>query len=102
MPDKDWTCACGASNEAFRANCRQCGKEWSPDRPSPPGENFSGGPWAPAAGPSRGVVVSGVDIPFWDLVVFFVKAGVAAVPATLILALIWGVAAALFGGCLRF
>ena len=48
------------------------------------------------------VVVTDIDIPFGRLVLFFFKAGLAAIPATIavwiVLALIMGAVGALFGG----
>ena len=41
------------------------------------------------------VVVTDVKIPFWSLVVLMVKVAVAAIPATIILALAWGLVAGL-------
>lgn len=35
------------------------------------------------------VVITGVDIPFWDLIVLLIKIGIAAVPAGIILTLIF-------------
>lgn len=42
----------------------------------------------PVAPPSR---IVGVDIPFMDLVGFFVKASFAAIPAAIVVAVVWGV-----------
>jgi len=48
------------------------------------------------------VIVSGISIPFWDLVWFLVKLSIAAIPATIILAVIYtlfiGIIAGLFSG----
>ena len=41
----------------------------------------------PAAPPAR-IVVTDVQIPFWDLVSFFIRAAVALVPAVIILGII--------------
>ena len=42
----------------------------------------------PAADQRNGVILAGVDIPFGDLVVLFVKAALAAIPAVLILVVV--------------
>ncbi len=44
------------------------------------------------------VIVTDVKMPFWSMVVFMVKWAIASIPAFFILAMIWLVAAALFGG----
>ena len=46
--------------------------------------------------------VSIVDIkmPFWSMIVFMVKASLASIPALIILAIIYAVLAAIFGGVL--
>lgn len=46
------------------------------------------------------VRVSGMDIPFNDLVVFLIKLAIAAIPAILIVAVIFTVASAFIGGVL--
>lgn len=58
------------------------------------------------AGPSSQnearVIVAGISIPFWDLVWFLVKLSIAAIPATIILAITYsllaGIIAGLFSG----
>jgi hypothetical protein len=47
------------------------------------------------------VVVSGLEIPFWDLVWFMVKLALASVPAMFILAFFFWIFAALFGGMMQ-
>jgi hypothetical protein len=65
------------------------GKGYSP----PPGS-----PGPPAA-PVSNVTVVGFDMPFLNLVGFFIKAALAAVPAAIIVGIIWALlAAVLFGG----
>ena len=48
------------------------------------------------------VTVVDIKMPFWSMVVFMVKSAIAAIPAILILALLWavfaGVIGVLFGG----
>ena len=44
------------------------------------------------------VIVSGLDIPFWDLVWFMVKLALASIPALFIIYLIFGMLGMLFGG----
>ncbi|WP_456402366.1 hypothetical protein [Hydrogenimonas sp.] len=50
---------------------------------------------------SREVVVSGLDIPFWDLVWFMVKLALASIPALFILYFIFGLLTMLFGGMMH-
>jgi len=50
----------------------------------------------------RRVVISGLDIPFWDLVWFMVKLSLASVPALLILYLFFMGFSMLFGGLMQF
>ena len=53
------------------------------------------------ADPQHPIVIRDIDIPFTRLVAFFVKAALAAIPATIIvwlmLAALWLLAAAIFG-----
>ena len=55
----------------------------------------------PPLPPRQSVVVTDIDIPFWRLVFIFVKWALAAIPATIVLVVIWmivaAVLAALFG-----
>jgi hypothetical protein len=44
------------------------------------------------------VVISGLDIPFWDLVWFMVKLALASIPALFIIYFIFAVMGMLFGG----
>lgn len=44
------------------------------------------------------VKLTGIDIPFWDMVVFMVTAAIAAIPAIIILFLILGAVLAMLGG----
>lgn len=45
------------------------------------------------------VTVTGIDVSFWDLMVLFLKAAFASIPAATILAVVgWFVAALFFGG----
>jgi len=46
------------------------------------------------------VVVTDVKIPFWSLVVLMVKLAVAAIPATFILAIAWGLVMGLLNSLL--
>jgi hypothetical protein len=45
---------------------------------------------------SQSIVVTDIDIPFWRLVAIFVKWALAAIPATIILIVIWMIVAAVF------
>jgi len=47
------------------------------------------------------VVISGLEIPFWDLVWFMVKLALASVPAVFILYLFFILFGMLFGGVVR-
>ena len=47
------------------------------------------------------VVVSGLEIPFWDLVWFMVKLTLASIPALFILYFIFALFAMLFGGMMH-
>lgn len=49
-----------------------------------------------SAADEKAVYVTGIEIPFWDLVTFLVKFAIACIPATIIL---W-ILGALFGGFL--
>ena len=42
--------------------------------------------------------IVGINIPFWDLVVLLVKLSLAAIPAVIILAILWGIIGAFFVG----
>jgi hypothetical protein len=41
--------------------------------------------------PRSGVQITGISIPFWDLVAIMIKMAFAAIPAAIIIALVWGV-----------
>lgn len=45
------------------------------------------------------VVVTDIKMPFLSMVIFMVKWAVAAIPAIIILSILFGIIAALFGGC---
>jgi hypothetical protein len=47
-------------------------------------------------GTDRNITVTDIRIPFWRLVAFFVKATLAAIPATIILIIIFAILGALF------
>ena len=53
------------------------------------------------ASAAQGVVITGIDIPFFDLVTFMVKAAIAAVPAAVIVTIFWTIVAGFLGGMLR-
>ena len=44
------------------------------------------------------VIITGIEIPFVDLVILLVKLALAAIPAIMILSVVFGVLSALFGG----
>jgi hypothetical protein len=50
---------------------------------------------------SNAVVVRDIDMPFGSMVGFMVKWAIAAIPAAIILAIVWFVIAAMFAGMLR-
>lgn len=58
-------------------------------------------PAAAARPAERPVILSDIDVPFGRLVVFFVKAGLAAIPALIIVMLTVGVIGALMRGLFR-
>ena len=43
------------------------------------------------------VIINGIDIPFWKLVGFMIKLTLAAIPATIILSIIFGLIALVLG-----
>mgnify|MGYP003542440612 CR=1 FL=1 len=43
------------------------------------------------------VTIRDIDVPFWRIVIIMIKWSIAAIPATIILVLIWLLFAALFG-----
>jgi hypothetical protein len=47
------------------------------------------------------VIIRGISIPFWDLVTLLVKIAFAAIPAAIIIAIIWGVIISLLGNILK-
>ena len=51
----------------------------------------------PALPPTHTMVITDIDIPFWRLVFIFVKWALAAIPATIILIIIWMIVVAVFG-----
>ena len=50
---------------------------------------------------SKKVILSGLEIPFWDLVWFMVKLALASVPALFILYFIFSLLTMLFGGMMH-
>ncbi len=50
---------------------------------------------------SKKVVLSGLEIPFWDLVWFMVKLALASVPALFIIYFIFALFSMLFGGVMH-
>jgi len=51
---------------------------------------------------STEITIVDVKMPFISMVVFMVKAAVAAIPAVIILTVIFGIIAAMFGGFAQF
>lgn len=51
---------------------------------------------------STEITIVDVKMPFVSMVVFMVKAAVAAIPAVIILTIIFGIIAAMFGGMAQF
>ena len=67
-------------------SCAQCG---SPIEGEPRRDN-TGRPFHPGCfGPAGRVRVTGIDIPFRDLVVLLIKLALAAVPAMLVIGIAW-------------
>ena len=50
---------------------------------------------------AKKVIIKGIDIPFWDLVTLLVKIAFAAIPAAIIVAIIWGIIISFLGNILR-
>lgn len=55
---------------------------------------------------SNRVIITDISMPFWSMVVFMVKASIAAIPAFIILsvigAIVFALLGAIFGGLTRF
>jgi len=49
---------------------------------------------------TREVTVVDIRMPFWSMVTFMIKWAIASIPALIILAVLWTLLAALFGGLL--
>jgi hypothetical protein len=47
------------------------------------------------------VIIRGIDIPFRDLVFLLVKIAFAAIPAAIIVTIIWGIIVSFLGGIMR-
>lgn len=86
--------------------CKECGNAVDENAPTCP---HCGTPWPgrraaashASAAPARqggGVVITGVDIPFGDLVVLIIKVMFASIPAYLILFVIFSIIGVVFGG----
>lgn len=77
--------ACGLTNppEAIRCDC---------------GYNLKTGVKSPQV--ISDVRIKDFDMPFWSMIVFMVKWAVAAIPAMIILAVIYAIGAAIIGGAL--
>lgn len=50
---------------------------------------------------AKKVILKGIDIPFWDLVTLLVKIAFAAIPAAIIITIIWGIIISFLGNILR-
>ena len=50
---------------------------------------------------AKKVILKGIDIPFWDLVILLVKIAFAAIPAAIIITIIWGIIISFLGNILR-
>ena len=44
------------------------------------------------------IIISGIDIPFMDLVILLVKLAFASIPAMVVIFVVFGILSALFGG----
>jgi len=83
---------CGNAVDENAPTCPQCGTPW-------PGRRAAAS--YATAGPARqggGVVITGVDIPFGDLVTLIIKVILASIPAYIILMIIMLIIMAIFGG----
>ncbi len=49
---------------------------------------------------AKKVILRGIDIPFWDLVILIVKIAFAAIPAAIIVTIIWGIIISILGNIL--
>ena len=49
---------------------------------------------------TKRVAITDIDMPFWSMVVFMVKAAIAAIPAFIILSVLGFIVTAVFGGLL--
>lgn len=73
--------------------CEDCSREISDQARACPG---CGRPRAQIA-----VRLFGFEVPFWNLTGFMVEAGLAAIPAALILGIVWALVAACMGALIR-
>lgn len=117
---------CGVLNGEAKGECRRCGAPTSMVEPvdsaSLPEDALQAGSVATgrdalaasrtagasayrdetAPPPAAGVVVTGIEVPFLDLVILLVKLAIAAIPALIVVALFWavvsGVVAGVFAG----
>jgi len=110
-----WRCGCGHVNDASSVHCDRCGAEIGPgvewvgkdkategERAAPP-QTPPAAPAQPAANPPRAqrVVVVDFDMPFGSLVMFFVKCAFAAIPAGIIISVVYFILSAILLGILR-
>lgn len=51
---------------------------------------------------TKKVIISGINIPFFDLVVLLVKLALAAIPAIVLISFIFAAFASIFGGMFNF
>ena len=91
------TCkACGVEKAKFMSDlCENCN-----DNPAASNSEGASPPAAMAFGPEASpstarlnVNLIDIEIPFWDLVVFLIKLSIAAIPATIVLSIIWAIVA---------
>lgn len=92
--------------------CRQCGTEVKTGsiychhcKAFHPTRNFeeeASAADAATAGPLPAVALHAIDLPFWDLVVLLVKLSFAAIPAVIIVALVWALVGGMLAGLFAY
>lgn len=108
---------CGTPNREARLNCARCGGPIAAVDPTDSAtlprdvleaavttDSIATGSVRPRDGrsPDQGVVVTGIEIPFFDLVWLLVKLAIAAVPALFIVGMFWALLWALLAGFIGF
>jgi len=86
-------CGVEVPRQAAGQPCPRCGTllQQAADLPAPS---------LPVAAPLQRVVVTAIDLPFGELVGFFIKCGLAAVPAAIVVAVVWFFVSAFLAGAM--